>query len=137
MKSLLVGETNPYGGADEFALYPSPSGCTGHRLCHLILQLDSDEYLERYDRANLCVGKWSLPQAREEALRLSSKHQAGTIVLLGSKVCSGFGLPFRPFETTVGARFVVLPHPSGLNRMWGEAGAFDRARAVLREAGVL
>ena len=137
MKPLLVGETNPYGGADEFALYPSPPGCTGHRLCHLILQLDADEYLERYDRANLCVGKWSAPRAREEALRLSSKHQAGTIVLLGSKVCSGFGLPFRPFETTVGARFVVLPHPSGLNRMWGEPGAFDRARAVLREAGVL
>ena len=137
VKPLLVGETNPYGGADEFALYPTPPGCTGHRLCHLILQLDADEYLERYDRANLCVGKWSAPRAREEALRLSSKHQAGTIVLLGSKVCSGFGLPFRPFETTVGARFVVLPHPSGLNRMWGEPGAFDRARAVLREAGVL
>ena len=68
MKPLLVGETNPYGGADEFALYPSPPGCTGHRLCHLILQLDADEYLERYDRANLCVGKWRIADAREAAV---------------------------------------------------------------------
>lgn len=135
MKPLLVGETNPYGGADEFALYPAPPGCTGHRLCHLIMELDSDEYLERYDRANLCVGKWSVVAAREEALRLSLKH-SGVIVLFGSKVCSGFGLPFRPFEA-IGPNRVILPHPSGLNRMWGEPGAFDRARAVLREAGVL
>ena len=52
------------------------------------------------------------------------------------KVCSGFGIPFRPFEV-FGKNRIVLPHPSGLNRMWGEPGAFDRARAVLREAGAL
>ena len=136
MKSLLVGETNPYGGADEFALYPSPPGCTGHRLCHLILQLDSDEYLERYDRANLCVGKWRITDAREAAKRLGEKYCGGLKVLFGSKVCSAWNVGFKPF-TIIDAEVVILPHPSGLNRMWGEAGAFDRARAVLREAGAL
>jgi hypothetical protein len=136
VKPLLVGESNPYGSSPAFALYPSPQGCTGHRLCHLIMALDEDDYLERFDRANLCVGKWSVPKAREAALALSLKHDDGVIVLLGAKVCTGFGLPFRPFEA-VGPNRVVLPHPSGLNRMWGEPDAFERARAVLREAGVL
>ena len=32
-----------------------------------------------------------------------------------------------------GLVFVVLPHPSGLSRAWNEAGAYERARALLRE----
>jgi hypothetical protein len=137
MKPLLVGETNPYGGDAEFALYPSPPGCTGHRLCHLIFQMDSDDYMERFDRANLCVGKWSTTTARAGAASLTVSHS--TLVLLGRKVTSAFDMSDKPaFSIVRGVKtFIILPHPSGLNRMWGEPGAFDRARAVLREAGVL
>lgn len=31
----------------------------------------------------------------------------------------------------------VLSHPSGRNRAWNAPGTYERARAVLREAGVL
>ena len=136
MKSLLVGETNPYGADPHWALYPSPPGCTGHRLCYLVLGLSGDEYLERFDRVNLCVGKFRMADARDSAKRLGDKYRGSVKVLLGRKVCSAWNVDFKPF-TIIDAEVVILPHPSGLNRMWGEAGAFDRARAVLHEAGVL
>jgi len=66
----------------------------------------------------------------------------------GAKVASAFDVanrftPFAPFTTRRRKTprgellLVVLPHPSGLSRTWHEPGAFERARATLREAGVL
>ncbi len=170
MKPLLVGEANPYQSdprlAQRYALYPDPERCAGWNLCHRVMQLDEDEYLRRFDRVNLCDGKWGMKEAREHAgaltikyllswvdenaLAASSPHKS--FVLCGSKVCSAFtgaarlrGLPevsFQPF--TINTEYwskmlplVILPHPSGLSRAWNEPGAHERARAVLREAGVL
>jgi hypothetical protein len=51
-----------------------------------------------------------------------------------------FGLEFRPFTVMamVGRwRAVLLPHPSGRNLLWNAPGAFERARALLAEVGVL
>lgn len=31
-KPILVGETNPYGGNPDYALYPDPPGSGGERL---------------------------------------------------------------------------------------------------------
>jgi uracil-DNA glycosylase len=62
------------------------------------------------------------------------------VVLLGARVAQAFALKFTPFSVVAAcnpAQFVILPHPSGLSRAWNEPGAFDRARGVLREAGVL
>ena len=50
MKPTLVGESNPYGGNDDYALYPAPNGCSGHRLCLLILGMDPEDYLEAFER---------------------------------------------------------------------------------------
>lgn len=150
MKPLFVGESNPYGSFPEFALYPEPQHSAGGRLCRLVLRLDPDDYLERFDRVNLCVGAWDLRAAAKEADRLRSEaaeNGSRTIVLLGAKVCSAFGLAFMPFTVIDGfslrhpfadsGNVVRLPHPSGLSRAWGEPGAFERARATLRQAGVL
>lgn len=102
------------------------------------MQLDPDDYLARFERVNLCDGKWSMPKARERARKLWWERGAGVIVLLGSKVCAAFGEPFEPFTIPSGmTRLVILPHPSGLCRLWQEPGAYDRARAVLRERNVL
>lgn len=70
MKPLLVGEANPYGSDPAFALYPSPPGCSGDRLCRLVMGLDPDDYLERFERANLCPRRWSLAEARTRAADL-------------------------------------------------------------------
>lgn len=151
MRPLLVGMANPYGGPPSNALIPDPPYCAGWNLCHKVMQLDEDEYLRRFDRVNLCHRDWKIKEARERANEIQS--QMGTehfgakwsaLVLCGAKVCSAFGVKFQPFirlGDPVGALavgpWIILPHPSGLSRAWNEPGAFERARAVLREAGVL
>lgn len=138
MKPLLVGEMNPYGAEPDFALYPSPPGCSGYRLCRLVLRMDPDAYLEAFDRANLCAGKWSTPKAAARAREIfearNSSSEEGAVVMLGAKVAAAFLFQFRPF--TVVGRYVCLPHPSGLSRAWNAPGAFDLARATLERAGV-
>lgn len=139
-RPLFVGEVNPYQDAEveEFALYPSPPGCAGWRLCRVVLDMDPDDYVARFTRANLCSRRWSMPAARVRARELLVEHPDVPLVLLGAKVAAAFGLDFAPF-TRVGARsrWVILPRPSGRSTLWNEPGAVDRARAVLRGAGVL
>jgi len=146
VRPLLVGEANPYGGDPEFALYPSPPGCAGDRLCRKVMGLDPDDYLERFDRVNLCPTKWSTREARVRASEiLAGDHGAPrAYVLLGSRVKAAFGVGHDPFSHFRSLRelpgpqvFVVLPHPSGLSRAWNAPGAYERARDTLRAAGVL
>lgn len=146
MKPLLVGELNPYGEDSVFALYPLPEGSAGWRLCALVLGMKRREYLARFDRANLCTGKWSMKAAREKVAEILWLIDRPAMVLLGKKVCDAFRFDFKPFTIQYplpiddSARFpniVILPHPSGRCRAWNEPGAFERARVVLREAGVL
>lgn len=143
-KTLLVGELNPYGSDPGFALYPFPEYASGARLCQLIIQVPRRLYMKHFDRANLCNGKWSIREARAQVNRLL-KRQPKKIVLLGSKVCSAFGLTFIPFkqqkyitpELKSSVDVVILPHPSGLCRIWNEPNAFERANAALQKAGII
>jgi hypothetical protein len=143
LKPLLVGEANPYGGPPGNALIPDPPYCAGWNLCHKVMQLDEHEYLRRFDRVNLCDGKWNMKEAQTKVSTLSCEDR--TIVLLGAKVASLFGWKFfdvSAFRYYQGKRgnsysYVILPHPSGLSRAWSEPGAYERARSVLCEAGVL
>lgn len=118
MKPLLIGESNPYGGNPEHALFPWPEGCSGWRLCHRVLDLDPVYYLEAFDRANLIVGDtWSIPAARTAAAALTHDRR----ILLGAKVAAAHGKPFAPFASAAGEgwRGFIWPHPSGRNaRLW-------------------
>lgn len=153
MKALLVGEDNPYGADPRYALWCQPRHSAGGRLCYDVLGVkDQVDYVRRFDRANLCSAKWSMPEARSRADQLCSGPHA-VHVLLGSKVSRAYGYAFKPF--TIERRmtnaavttllnvphkewtFVMLPHPSGRNRMWNEPGAIEKARSVLKEAGAL
>lgn len=134
-KAILVGEANPYGGDPAFALYPFPVNSAGGRLCRLVMDLHPDEYIHRFWRVNLCRVRWSIREARVTADRLSSEAGTTPIVLFGAKVCAAFSEPFEPFTVRDGP-LVILPHPSGLSRGWNVPGAFERARATLRLAGV-
>jgi len=153
-KPLLVGELNPYGSDPRMALFPRPRLAAGNRL-RLHLGLTDQQYLDLFDRANLCVGKWSTKEARSRALELFAEgYRLGrpAIVLLGAKVsaafrsavlkdaysnsteaCAGF---FRVLDA-VGPKVVLLPHPSGRSRVWNDPTSRDKAREVLREAGAL
>jgi hypothetical protein len=131
-KPLLVGESNPYGGRPYYALYPAPDGCSGHRLCTLILGMPRSKYLEVFARTNLCSGPWLMAEAYENAQKL--RVWKAPIILFGSKVSLAFEFrPFEPFTVADGGKTLVLPHPSGLCRMWSEPGAIERARALVAE----
>lgn len=154
MKPLLVGELNPYGPAAEYALWPDPPGCAGHRLCHKVLGMSEHAYMEAFDRTNLCGRKWSMPLARLAAGAVNAHGQPRrVIIMLGRKVATAFGYGHHQPFTTVAkvwnkdgydlmlddevtadnptTRFLVLPHPSGLCRVWNEPGAFERARSLI------
>lgn len=133
LKPMLVGESNPYGGDDRFALYPAPDGCSGHRLACLILGMHRAHYLEAFDRVNLVRGKWSVTKARAMAESLWNRPtgQVPKFILLGAKVSAAFQTPFVPFEISEGGTILVLPHPSGLCRLWNEPDAFALARAAV------
>lgn len=135
-KPVLIGEVNPYGGDPYYALYPAPDGCAGHRLCCLILGMGRAAYLDAFERTNLCERRWSMPAARKRAEELADGGLSGDdeeqpLILLGAKVAKAFELPFRPYEQ-FGEDLLVLPHPSGLCRLWSEASAIERARAAVR-----
>lgn len=140
MRPLFVGEMNPFGADPYFALYPLPETSSGGRLQALVLGIPRGAYIE-LDRMNLCGGKWSAPAARARAQELWQFFTPAThkFVLLGSKVCGAFQVPFVPFTVQASAvssgghTHVVLPHPSGLNRIWNEPGAFQRARALIEQ----
>ena len=129
MDITLVGETNPYGGTDQFALYPAPDGCSGHRLCCLIFGMKRKDYLETFKRANLVQGVWSIPPARQRANELM--QQGGKFVLCGSKVAAAFGLKFKPFDTYNRGVILMLPHPSGLSRAWNQPDSITKARDAM------
>lgn len=131
-RPLLVGESNPYGGDPRYALYPAPDGCSGHRLCCSILGMRRADYLMAFERANLCVGKWSLRTARVRAGEL--RTWPAPLILLGAKVARAFEFnPFEPFTVADSGKTLVLPHPSGLCRLWDHPGAIHRARLLVSE----
>ena len=104
------------------------------------------QYLRRYVRVNLCDAKWSKRAAQTRAAEiltlLCQPGQQRPLVLLGAKVGAAFCGAHEPFSRrrtpgTPSFEVVQLPHPSGLCRTWAEPGAYERARAVLRDAGAL
>lgn len=141
---VLVGEANPYGTDPRYALYCEPRNSAGGRLCFDILRMGRNEYIRTFGRVNLCPSKWSIKAARDQSAELRASDLP--LVLFGAKVCSAFGIPFVPFTTCLltdrmartGSHLmdvVVLPHPSGLCRLWGEppgqAANFARARELI------
>ncbi len=130
-KLVFVGELNPYGCDPEMALYHLPRHASGNRLReHLGL---TDATYAKLKKVNLCTGKWSLPEARAEALLIAAENDV--VVMLGAKVRNGFGSN-QPFFhiMTICPVYVCLPHPSGLNILWNDPTARDRARKILAAA---
>lgn len=133
-RPMLVGEDNPYGGDPHFALYPAPDGCAGHRLCCVILGMRRADYLREFARTNLCVGRWSMREARDRAIDELRVHR-GPLILLGARVARAFEFdPWRPFTLADGGKTLLLPHPSGRCRLWNVDGAAARARAMVAGA---
>ena len=130
MRIVLVGEANPYGSDPTMALYPMPENSAGQRLCCNILGMWRRVYLQTFERVNLCPSVWSIREARTNAAKLLMG--GGKFMLFGSKVCSGFGVPFIPF-TIKDDVLLRLPHPSGRNLIWNDETAIPRVRRIVAE----
>jgi hypothetical protein len=63
--------------------------------------------------------------AKERAVILSEEPKK--LVLLGKKVCDAFKVRFDPYSRSSGNSVLILPHPSGLNRMWQDPRSFNLA----------
>lgn len=115
------------------ALFHLPRTSSGNRLReHLGL---SDVEYSKLAKVNICQGRWSLPAARSAADIFLSMGTTTVFVLLGAKVRAAFGGPaFFEAGQQRGHLLLALPHPSGLNRIWGEPDARSRARRLLRAA---
>lgn len=132
VRPWLVGESNPYGSDPRYALYPDPPGCAGWRLCHKVFGLTPKRYIGAFERRNLLEGgRWSVPRAREAAMRIAQESSDAPLVLLGARVAAAFDLPFRPFWVAMDGLVAVLPHPSGLSRAWNDPAAPARARTTV------
>ena len=135
---LLVGEDNPYGDDPRLALYHKPRHASGNRLRqHLGLR---DATYERLAKVNLCMDTWATREARIRAGVLCNSTyypHLRVVILLGAKVRDAFGFKTAEFfgvvrEPGVIPVFVVLPHPSGRNLNWNQAGAREEARVILK-----
>jgi len=144
-RPVLVGEMNPYQkpGADpthRFDLYPKPERASGGRLCYDILGMTAQAYLRAFVRRDLLQGdRWSVPAARDAAKLLWDESGEAPIIMLGSKVTVAFGFSYQPFTTALGTgvsgvrkQTVILPHPSGLCRLWSEdPTSYEKARRLV------
>lgn len=144
-KVVLIGEDNPYSNDPRLALFPRPPGSAGARLREMI-GVDEMTYLRKFQRVNLCGGKWSLHDARGRAQELAvgelRRGKLRTFVLLGSKVCGVFGVQpewftILPEIPAAVPRMIVLPNPSGRNRIWNVPGNWEKVRETFLRAELI
>jgi len=77
-------------------------------------------------------GTWDAVEARRVAgVVLQDVSRYGRVLLFGRRVCDAFGVPFE--VGSAHGRFVPLPHPSGLNRMWNSQSTRETVRQVMVE----
>lgn len=76
-----------------------------------------------------CPAPWDARKARKIALAMVRWARGHDLVLLGRKVASAFGLGDAEFGEHR-ARVILMPHPSGRNRLWND----EEFRAKMRRA---
>jgi hypothetical protein len=135
-RPVLVGMNNPLHSNPRYALFPAPSGVTGHRIWTMLRatvgeDMWRDTYMQSFDRRNVLNSReWDKKQARIEGPRLWRELGGRTVVLFGREVLSAIGLqqqmplvwqgpdPFRSGPQP--ARWCYMPHPSGLNHWYND-----------------
>ncbi len=84
---------------------------------------------------NLCEGVWDLREAESRAAVLGSAAASRRFVLLGRRVARAFGcrdLPFLRLAIVWDNNVLVVPHPSGLNRIYNDPAERARIGTALR-----
>jgi hypothetical protein len=123
-RTLILGLDNPHSSDPRAALLPRPKGSTGHRL-FVLSGLPWSVYREAFERRNVRDGT--------TAAFLSNR----TVIVLGREAWRILGLSRVDFfkshwSSEINATFVLVPHPSGLNRFYNRADNRRRIEALLR-----
>jgi hypothetical protein len=116
--------------------------CTG-KLGERVAALIGCDNLFRFHRLNLnarWIGRngkgdqFDFEEGAKRARDFLLRGYAGRVVLLGKSVARCFGLRVNFLEPVemAGKRFIVLPHPSGINLWWNSKTNVSRARRALR-----
>jgi uracil-DNA glycosylase len=152
-KPLFIGEA-PSRTSDPKVAF---SGRSGQRLAN-IAGLSHDEFLRRVDTVNL-LGYWPGKRGKGDDLDPFQAAVAATnvlfercvgrklVFLVGRRVADAFGFRdydllsgyIAPSKNIFGVRpsmngptWVVLPHPSGVNRWWNDPANVRKAKRLLR-----
>lgn len=123
-KTLIMGLDNPHSKNPRAALLPRPRGSAGHRL-FVLSGLPWSVYRRSFDRRNARDGT--------SAALLSNR----TAIVLGKDAWRVLGLRRAEFfssywSSETNTTFILIPHPSGLNRFYNRADNRQRVEALLR-----
>lgn len=143
--AAIIGEAPGPNTHRKLALFPTPVRSAGGRL-FAYSKLTAAEYLGRFARRNLysAIVPWSRFEAESRAYEVltwlrRSMPTVRRVVLLGGRVGAAFGLG-EPWSsrseggTSDGLMLIVIPHPSGRNRVYNDPAARARAGAEIRWA---
>ena len=89
-----------------------------------------------YSRKRGKSNAFNRAEGNSNAAKVLLDWRVERIVLLGKNVARCFGFPDLPFLAEIriyGRRFLIFPHPSGVNRWWNEQRNEQRARQFLQE----
>lgn len=123
---------------------PAFSGLSGSRLAaivgvsqeRLLTLFDARNLLHRFPgRSGVKGDSWCADEARAEARRLLPHLRGRTVVIAGSAVAAAFGVTGKPLERVEreGVTFILLPHPSGVNRFYNSVTNCRAVRRLLRQ----
>lgn len=137
-KPLLLGMNNPQGNE---AFWPYPKGCTGWRIWKMLESqtgISDREFIRSFDRMNMLnLPEWSMTLARQNRELIMPKLMGREVVVVGYDTFRAmeFPPPPRPFlwGKVSGIRYCLMPHPSGLNRMYNDPATVMTACLLLAE----
>jgi len=129
---LIVGLDNPQSSDPRYALFPHPSGCAGHRLMNMMMEVSDSLTRRMYiavPKSNLfpcgripTKGRKGHMTVAAAVLVASLSGTDKKVVLLGNEVRNAvlgesFGKKWPPAKFAVmhGGNYAWIPHPSGRN----------------------
>jgi len=141
MRPVVLGMNNPHSDVPQDVLSPRFPGSAGCRLYQMVRDVDPTlseaDYLAYLDRRNLVTdGDWSRGRAAESGAFMVESLVGLNVVMLGTlvppalKLCYG-GAWYEWTTTHTGMRYCVVPHPSGLNRIYNDVTYRQRTGGLL------